>query len=307
MSASKPTQASPPARRPSAWQPVTFRGVAAFAQASLGRLALAQGLTALLVAAAVCTFLATTWFPTIHSSFASLPDEGTLQNGRLTLTQPAQPVLAENRFLALIVNPEAVPLPASPADLRVEWAADRIILQAGRGRLEQPYPPGRTLPFNQPELQAAWEAWLPMFFALAALGTVAFLFANWILLATLYCPVPWLIAFFKDRDLGPIGAWKLAAASLLPGALLTTAGLVLYSTATLDLPQLTLLWILHLPLAWVYLAAAPLRLPRLDPASPRRRNPFQPPRPDADQEEETPVPDPRQRSPFADPSKAARR
>lgn len=304
MSKPKPTQPPAPDPLPSAWQPVTFRGVAAFSQAKPGRLALAQTLTAILAGAAVCTFLAAAWFPPVRAALTGLPDTGAIRNGRLDLAQPANPVLFENRFLALVVNPAAAPLPASPSDLRVEFGPAAVSLQAGRGRLEQPYPPQRTLPFNQTELQAAWEAWVPMFLGLAGAGTVAVLLLNWMVLATLYCPLPWLLAFFRDRQLTALGAWKLAAAALLPGALLATAGLVLYTLALVDLPQFTLLWALHLPLAWIYLVVAPFQLPRASDATPRRRNPFGPARPEKDGDK--PEKQPRPRSPFAGTKPAAR-
>lgn len=276
MSKPNPTEPPPPDQLPSAWQPLTLRGVAAFSQAKRGRLALAQTLAAVLTAAAVCGFLAAAWFPAVHASFAGLPEEGAIRNGTLAVDQPANPVLFQNRFLALIVNPGAAALPPPSSDLRVEFGPTAVSFHAGRGGLAQDYPPGRTLPFNQTELQAAWEAWVPMLFGLAGTGTIVVLLLNWVALATLYSPVPWLIAFFKDRQLNALGAWKLAAAALLPGALLATAGLVLYTLALIDLPQFTLAWALHFPLAWIYLVGAPFRLPRLSEATPRRRNPFRP-------------------------------
>ena len=44
-----------------------------------------------------------------------------------------------------------------------------------------------------------------------------------------------IIAYFKDRRLTARGAWKLASAALLPGALLVCAGIVLYGLGVADL------------------------------------------------------------------------
>jgi len=92
---------------------------------------------------------------------------------------------------------------------------------------------------------------------------VAGLFASWLALATVYFPVAWVLAYFKDRRLTARGAWKLAAASLLPGALLVCAGIVLYGLGIADLLRLLVLWLAHFAVGWVYLVMAPLRLPRV--------------------------------------------
>ncbi|MFM1768393.1 MAG: hypothetical protein RJA22_922 [Verrucomicrobiota bacterium] len=294
-----PTEPPPPANPPRAWQPLTFHGVAAFSRAPLGRLFLAQAFTALLVSATVCAFLATAWFPGLRTAIQQLPTTGAIQAGQLNLPPPPQPALFENRFLSLFLNPSGEPLPPSTADLQIEFGPQRLTLTAGRGQFHQPYPHDRSLPFNQPDLQAAWDAWQPMLFGLACLGTLAFLAANWATLATLYSPLPWLFAYFTDRQLSPAGAWKLAAAALLPGALLATLGLALYNLGWINLTQFTLLWIFHLPAGWLYLAAAPRCLPRVQTPPPTRGNPFQPASPADSSAGDDPAAEPR--SPFANP------
>jgi hypothetical protein len=117
--------------------------------------------------------------------------------------------------------------------------------------------------FNRGELESWWGAWQPMLFGIAALAVVAGLFASWLALATVYFPIAWVIAYFKDRQLAARGAWKLAAASLLPGALLVCAGIVLYGLGIADLLRLLVLWLAHFAVGWVYLVMAPFRLPRV--------------------------------------------
>ena len=99
------------------------------------------------------------------------------------------------------------------------------------------------------------------------------------MLATLYCLVARMHAFFKDRQLTVLGSWKLAAAALLPGALLTAAGIVLYGLGLIDLLQFLFLWALHLMVGWVYLFVSPLRLPRASDAAAAPRDPFAKPKP----------------------------
>src|SRR2546429_4821245 len=76
-----PIQPAPPS--PPAWQPLTPRGVASFAGASLARLLLVELIIASLIASAVAWFLAENWFPTVRHAIHQLPDQGTIRNQRL--------------------------------------------------------------------------------------------------------------------------------------------------------------------------------------------------------------------------------
>ena len=71
-----------------AWQPLTVRGVAAFARASLGRLLLVQFIVALLAAGTVVWFLHKAWFPTIGEAIRQLPPQGEIRSGRLDWQGP---------------------------------------------------------------------------------------------------------------------------------------------------------------------------------------------------------------------------
>ena len=66
-----------------AWQPLTVRGVAAFASATLGRLLLVQFIVALLAAGTVVWFLHRAWFPMIGEAIRQLPPQGEIRSGRL--------------------------------------------------------------------------------------------------------------------------------------------------------------------------------------------------------------------------------
>jgi hypothetical protein len=116
-------------------------------------------------------------------------------------------------------------------------------------------------------------------YSAAGIAVVVWLLTSWLLLATLYCPVARIYAFFKDRQLTVLGSWKLASAALLPGALLTVAGIVLYGLGLIDLLEFLYLWVLHLLLGWVYLFVSPLRLPRASDAVSAPRDPFGQPKP----------------------------
>ncbi len=268
---------------PVAWQPLTFRGVAAFSQAKLGRLFLVQLIVALLVAGTVAWFLSIHWFPSVRRAIRQLPDTGAIRAGQLSTPRDTAEPLVETRHLCIAVDATDTGVASSLADLRIEFHKTNWAVCAFAGCVTRPYPAAGTLQFNRPELESWWGAWQPMLFGLISLAVVVALFASWLLLATLSFPVAWLIAYFKDRQLTAVGAWKLAGAALLPGALLTSLGIVLYGLGVVDLLRLLCIWLAHIPVGWLYLAAAPFHLPRTvakpraDPfgtLKPEARNPF---------------------------------
>jgi len=275
ISASKPEERP----LPSAWQPLTPRGVAAFSRARLGRLFLVQFIIALLTAGSVIWFLATIWFPIVREAIRQLPDTGLIQDQQLSSPRIVTEPLVENRFLAFVMDVDGTGTPSLATDLRVEFHRQNFALCSLLGCLRFGYPRGSTVQFNRPELESWWAAWELTIYSAVGLGAVVVLFMNWLVLATLYCPVARIYAFFKDRQLTLLGSWKLAAAALLPGALLTTAGIVLYGLELISLIQFLLLWALHLMVGWVYLFVSPLRLPRASDAALAPRDPFAKPRP----------------------------
>ena len=264
---------------PSAWQPLTPRGVAAFSRAPLGRLFVIQLIVALLVAGSVIWFLASVWFPTTREAIRQLPDTGVIQNQQLSSPHSATEPLVENRFLAFVMNVDGTGAPSLATDLRVEFHRQNFALCSLLGCLRLDYPRGSTVQFNRPELESWWAAWELTIYSASGVAVIVWLLASWLALATLYCPVARMYAFFKDRQLTVLGSWKLASAALLPGALLTAAGIVLYGLGLIDLLQFFLLWVLHLMVGWIYLFVSPLRLPRASDAASAPHDPFGQPKP----------------------------
>jgi hypothetical protein len=116
-----------------------------------------------------------------------------------------------------------------------------------------------------------------MVLAMIVAATLASLFTSWIALATIYSPVAWMVAYLKDRQLTLIGSWKLSAAALLPGTLLATLGMALYSLGVIDVLACLLAWVMHFFAGWVMLALGILALPKVEAAVAVRPNPFQDP------------------------------
>jgi hypothetical protein len=268
---------------PVAWQPLTFRGVAAFADAKLGRLLLVQFIVALITAGTVGWFLSIHWFPSVRKAIRQLPDTGIIRAGQLVTPRGSTAPLVETRYLSIAVDAADTGVASSLADVRIEFHRTSFAVCGFAGCMRRAYAADATMQFNRSELESWWGAWQPMLFGITALVVVAGLFASWLVLATLYFPIAWVIAYFKDRRLTARGAWKLAAAALLPGALLVCGGIILYGLGIADLLRLLVLWLAHFAVGWVYLIMSPFRLPpvtakpkanpfgRAKPASP---NPF---------------------------------
>jgi hypothetical protein len=277
---------------PCAWQPLTPRGLAAFSRAPVGRCLLLQTIFAFLVVGAVLWFLATNWFPVVRQAMRQMPADGLIQNQQLISSRTAAATLAESRFLTFVLEVgEAGSSSGVTTDVRVAFRSRGYTVCSLLGCLAFDYPKGATVQFNPPELESWWVAWEPTIYTVTALAVAAGLLTSWLILATIHCPMVRLYAFFKDRQLTLAGSWKLAAAALLPGALLVAVGIVLYGLGLMDLIGFLVLWALHLFVGWAYLFVSPLHLPQTsDAIAVARPNPF-----------DTPEPEPPSANPFGNP------
>jgi hypothetical protein len=255
-----------------AWLPVTPRGVAAFARASVERLLVVQAAVALLVAAVVTWVLANGFFPTIDKAVDNLPKTAEITRGKLTWPDTSPEVLAQGHFLSLSVDLEHSGTLRLPSQFQLEFGSDSLVIISLLGEMETPYPPDQSFYFDRPDVQPAWGAWSPDFLGLAAVGTFFGLLLIWWLLTTLYFLPVWLVGFFTDRDLPLRAAWKMTGATLMPGALLMTLGLWLYGLAMFDLVQLAFAFTLHFVIGWIYLFVSPMFLNRV--TAKETANPF---------------------------------
>jgi hypothetical protein len=269
-----PPPPTPSAAVPFAWQPLTFRGVAAFARASVSRVLLVQLIVALLAAATVVWFLRTAWFPPVRAAIAQLPNEGQISRQELRLARRPVLPLAENRFLSISLVPDPPGPRTRFADVQIEFRKQDWQVCSLLGCLMIRYSPTWTIQVSRPELEPWWGAWQTTLLVLSAAAVVVALLLSWLVLASCYFPIARLVAYYADRELTWGGSWRLAAAALLPGALLLTFALVLYGEAVLDLVRLALFAALHLVVGWLYLAVSPLTLPRVLSQTPMSGNPF---------------------------------
>jgi len=255
-----------------AWEPITPRGVAAFARASFERLFVMQAVFALLAAAAVVWVLSDGIFPTMDAAIAQLPDTGEIHGGKLDWREDSPVLLAEGRILAFSVDLEHGGALRSPADFQFEFGRDSVRIFSLFGEAVMTYPPGYIIAFNQTDTRPAWGAWAPDILGLAAIGTFLGLLIVWALLATIYFLPVWLVCLFSNRDLNLCASWRLAGAALMPGALLLALSLVLYDLGGFDIVQLCFAFGMHLVIGWIYLFVGPMFLNRALP--PEKKNPF---------------------------------
>ncbi len=265
---------APAKQSQAAWQPLTPRGVAAFAHGSWRRLLVVQSVFAVLAAVTTVWSLRHGWVPVIEQGISQLPLEGEIRSSKLDWRGDSPARLAENPLLAFSVDLAHSRQALSPAHIQVEFGRNEVRIYSLFGFLQWKYPAGWRIAFNQVELKPWWGAWGPEFLACAAVSVLVALMLIWAVLATLYSLPVWLIGFFANRDLNLSGSWRLAGAALMPGALFVTTSVFFYSLGLLDLVKFAAAAGTHLAIGWVYLAVSPFRLPRLPGNSGGRRNPF---------------------------------
>ena len=260
---SSPLQENEPPLTPRhAWQPFTPRGVAAFAHATVSRLFLVQLVVAVLIAAALVLGLRAAWVPVISEAITHLPEAGVIRRGELSLAGEPNRRLAGNAQLAFSIALHGEPAGGSSSDLEITFEKNRFALCGHLGCGWWPYDPRSIIAFNRLALEPWWGAWRGPLLGVTALLTIIVLLVLWWTVGLLYLPLVKFIAFFNDRAVTWGGAWRVATAALLPGALLLAVGLLLYGAGLLDLFRFALLYLLHIIAGLVFVVTSPLFLPR---------------------------------------------
>jgi len=258
-----------------AWQPLTPRGVAAFADAPWRRLLVVQFVFAILAAAAIVWFLSVAWFPVVTTAIRRLPDRGEIRAGALNWMGDSPQSLAENHFLALTVDLNHSGSLRSPSHVQVEIGRREARIISLFGYVPVRYPDDRWIvAFNRQGLEPWWGAWRPPILWLTAMAVIAGLMIVWATLASLYALPIWLAGFFANRDLNALKSWKLAGAALMPGALLMTIGIFFYGAGVLDVVQLLAVTVAHYAVGWGYAIAAIFSRPKVSAPELLKGNPF---------------------------------
>jgi len=256
----------------SAWQPLTPRGVARFADASAGRLWLVQFVFALLAAGVMTWFVRTAWFPTVRAAIERLPAAGEIRAGQLYWESDTPQRLAEGHFLSIAVDLTHSGELRGPAHVQVEFGRGSLDLCTLFGCVSLPYPVDVVFGLNRTEAGPWWGAWWPAILAAVFSGTAVGLMIAWAALATVYCVPAWLIGFAANRSLTLRGAWRLCGAAQMPGALSFSLALAVYALGFLDPVRLGVAFAAHWVVGWVYVGASPLLRNRVPEAT--TGNPF---------------------------------
>lgn len=227
---------------------------------------------ALVVVGAVCVCLYQEFFPAIRQAIQALPEEGAVRDGELILSPETSAVLAEGRYLSFVVDLDGRSGVNATGDFVVKFRRNSFRICSLFGCWAFRYP--ANAPFNRPDLQPWWDAWEPNFYWMIGGVVMVSLLGSWFVLAAFYAPAAVLLAYFNDRELTWIGAWKLASAALMLGALLLSAGVAGYGWDAVNLIRLALLWPLHLVVGWVYLAWAVSHLSKVQDGNVVSVNPF---------------------------------
>ena len=262
------------------WQPLTFGGVAGFASGPFRRLFAVALFVAAFAAASVVVLFYLAWEPAVRQAIARMPEEGAIRAGRLDWIGPTPVRLCEGKFLSIIVDSAGAGELGHAADLQCELGRTELRLRSILGSVGIPYPTRWVIELNRRVLEPWWGAWHLVVAAGLAAGTALGLLVTWGILGALYAMPAQVIAVCADRQVGVIGAWRLAVASLLPGALLMGAAIFAYGFQQLNLIQLLAAWLVHVALPCIYVVVGPLCLPKRQAPSGSvspKRNPFREP------------------------------
>jgi hypothetical protein len=257
------------------WHPFTPAGVAGAAGAPRWQLWLGLGVSGGLAIATLLWFLTHCWAPVIVEAIERLEDGGVIRQG---VFQPGGSVtevtLAANRHLEIALNWDVSAPRDQASDVRVLLQIDRVLVCSLFGCSGFSYERLGDRPVGRTETGAWWRAWRSTCYTGAALGLAFFLIVAWWFLTVVYAWVIRLFAFYLDRQVDFGGAARVAQASLIPGALWLTAAMFFHAHGWLDLLGLLSVFVMHVPVGWLYAGLACRRLPMRPDSLPA--NPFQP-------------------------------
>ncbi len=254
--------------------PFTPRGVGRFATAPMRRLFLVQLLVAIAVACVFGWFANTTWFTQLAAAIRNLPGRGVLSQGVFVWYGESPVQLAGNKFIAFAIDLNHEAELGHEADLCIEFGRAEIQLHSLLGYVRIGYPKDWRVEVERAQLEPWWSAWAPAILACACACLVLALFVTWGVFGAVYAAPAALIAFLANRRLNMLGAWKLACAAQLPGALLIGFGILLYGNGWLDLVRFGGCVALQFLGVWFFVLVAPFTLDRLVSPEIFRGNPF---------------------------------
>ena len=245
-----------------AFLPFTFGGIAHFGYARKAFLFTVELVIALLCSLSILWFVCDAYFPIVGQAIDSLPEEEvSITNNRLVWDE-RDGVLAQSPKLAISINAYGGPGKVTDSDLTLELAMRSFKIHCINGYYtEIPYQIDR-FPLNHQRVTSWWKAWMgPLIFWVIFISFCS-LVLIWQVLSFLYMFGVKLLAWATRRQVEWTGAYMLSGASLMPGALLMTAGILCYSIGCISLEGLGIFAAAHIVLAWIFLLISTLLLPK---------------------------------------------
>jgi len=238
------------------------------------RLMAAQLAVAILVAATAVWLLHRNYCPVILQFIQKMPDSARVADG--TLQGVPETLIAESQFLAIAAKPQTGDNIGQDADLQIQFRQTDVCA----GSVFWPdwgwdwqYGRGTSVSLARSNWEPWWSAWQPVLLAGAGAATVIWLLVVWSLLAAIYMAPAKFVAWVADRFLPWGGAWRLASAALLPGAMLMAGAMLLYGWSAIDLVGLSFFAAVHMVVGWIYVVGGSCKVTRLFPDE-SKRNPF---------------------------------
>ncbi|MCF7669152.1 MAG: hypothetical protein K9N48_05185 [Verrucomicrobia bacterium] len=258
----------------SAWQPLTFGGVAAFGRSSFARLLTFEAVAGCIAAVIILWSADKALLPAFEEAITKIPAEGAVRNGRLNWHVNVPEKLGTGKFAAILYLEDAQVNTGHVADFQMEILRDGIRLRSLPGTMYLSYPNGWIIEFNRTFLEPWWGAWSPVVYLGIFFISLLLLMAAWTLLGFIYAfPLRFLI-FFYDRNIDFAGTCKLATAAQFPGAIVMCTGIVLYTLQHINIFGLLIFTATHFCLPWIYMIVSPLFLQRVSASIGLNTNPF---------------------------------
>ena len=233
-----------------------------------------QLIFAALAGMAVTTFLTSAWFPTASEAIQKLPDQGYIRRGQAVYTGESPALLASSSWLSITIDLTQAQTYRTGSDVQVEFSRTTVRFISLAGYWEAAYPSGWIIAFNQPELGSWWNAWEPFLAAGGGLLCAIGLMGVWALLASIYAVPAGAICQFVEHGIRWSAVWKLCCAGQLPGSLLVSFALLLYSLHAMDLVQWLFIYVAHFAVGWIYIFLATFFIPRAEKKRSKKPNPF---------------------------------
>jgi hypothetical protein len=246
---------------PNGWQPVTFRGAAALAGTTAGRVFLVGMIVASLMAGAVARTFHVAWMPVIEGAIRSLPVRASIVDGRLQWPTNAPVRLADNSFLALAVAREGSSA-LTEADLAIEFTESGWRTTSLLGSLFIPYPPGLSISLDPVSLLAGWLAWKPHIVAGSFIVAIVFVWLVWLMVGFVAAPFLRVYAAMLQRAVTAGDCFRLGIVCCMPGEIVMAVGVLVYGLRRINLAELIAVAALHVIVVASYMLVTPLWLPR---------------------------------------------